>query len=198
MARLVSEQSKLLIQIMLTDPKISEKIFENKEDKEKYKICTILNNGTVVMGKTPYFWWNQLIGCRDKIPFESFALRVWDALVDLSSGLNNEAIRKGLSQEIIEDSIRNRIYDDVVRRLYECWSHVAQNSAGYQRPRVSEGATGQKPTRTVIEPNNIVINVNGAKKIIPFTDSIGDPFIDLELGITGVRCRGGHQSSDTS
>lgn len=192
MAQLVSEQSKLLIRMMLTDTKIAEKIFENREDKEKYKICTILNNGTVVMGKTPYFWWNQLIGCRDKIPFESFALRVWDALVDLAEGINLQAIKNGLSQEIIEDSIRQRNYDDVVRRLFECWSHVAQKSAGYQTPKSSAGDAGSKPIRGGVNEHNIVINVNGGKRIIPFTDSIGDPFIDLEFGITNVHCRGGH------
>lgn len=192
MAQLVSEQSKLLIRMLLTDTKIAEKIFENREDKEKYKICTIQNNGTVVMGKTSYYWWNQLIGCRDKIPFESFALRVWDALVDQSAGLNKQAILKGLSQEIIEDSIRQQNYDDVIRRLFECWSHVAQHSEGYQEPRSSAGDAGKQPTRECTNPHNIVINVNGNKRVIPFVDSIGDPFIDLEFGITNVRCRGGH------
>lgn len=196
MAQLVSKQSKLLIQVILTDPKVSEKVFENTEDMEKYKICTINDNGTIVMGKTHVRWWNKLLNCQDTLPFESFALKVWDALVDLSSGLNNKAIIEGLSREVVMNSVREKDYNWVVGRLYDCWSHVAQNSAGYQTPKVSpegDSVRNQDHERQVIvqqnnDPRQIVINVGGNKKIIPFVDSIGDPLnIGLEFGITGVR-----------
>ena len=196
MAELVSKQSRLLIQVILTDSKVAEKVFENSEDKEKYKICTVNDNGTIVMGKTSVRWWNKLLNCQTVLPFESFALKVWDALVDLSSGLNNKAIIEGLSREVVMNSVRDKDYNWVVGRLYDCWSHVAQNSAGYQMPKVpsAEGSVkNQDHTQHVIvqqkeQPRQIVINVNGQNKIIPFTDSIGDPLnLGLEFGITGIR-----------
>ena len=177
---------------MLTDPAIAAKVFENANDKEKYKICTICDTGTVVMGKTSFTWWNKLLNCQDKLPFESLALKIWDALVDLSSGMNNVAIQKGLSQEIIQGSIRRKEYDDVIHRLYDCFSHVAQKSTGYQTPK-TETESPEGSQRTVIvekptEPQQIVINVQGKPHYIPFKDSIGDPFnIALEVGITGVK-----------
>lgn len=187
--RLVSDASRSLIQVMLADQVIAEKLFENYEDKEKYKICTVNETGTVIMGKTRYPWWNNIIKCQDKLQFVDFALRVWSALVDLSSGLNNEAIKKGLSQEIIEKSIREGKYDDVVNRLFDCYRHVAQKSSGYQKPQRSEDSV---ETHNVYvaeqQPRQIVININGKNKCIPIVDSIGDPInLDLEFGFTGVR-----------
>lgn len=200
MDRLVSPKSKLLIQTILTDSKIAEKVFENAEDKAKYKICTIDDNGTIVMGKTRVRWWNQLLNCQTPLTFESFALKVWDALVDLSSGINNEAIMKGLSHEIVMNSVRRKEYDWVVGRLFDCWTHVAQKSEGYQMPQVlPEGSSVQnqdhvhqvvieKPVPVPASPNCITINIDGKKNVIPFQDSIGDTLnLGLEVGIMGVR-----------
>lgn len=177
----------------MTDEKISQKLFENLNDKEKYKICTIKENGTIVLGKTSFKFWNQLLNCQDKLTFEAFALKVWDALVDASSGLNNEAILNGLSHEIVMNSVREKKYDWVVNRLFDCWRHVAQHSSGYQKPASPEGGSDRiqgstKVITTAPEKPNIVINVAGEKRIIPIVDSIGDSFnIGLEFGITGVK-----------
>ena len=194
MEKLVSDASKLLIQVLMTDSKISEKILENANDADKYKICTIQDNGTIVLGKTSVRWWNQLLGCQDKIPFDSFALKVWDSLVDSSSGLNNKAILNGLSVEIVKKSVREKNYDYVVNRLYDCWTHVAQKSAGFQSPLSPEGDPGSAQdcvVESVHVPNNkreIVININGIKKTIPFVDSIGDPLnVGLDVGVVGIR-----------
>ena len=192
MKSLVSNVSKLLIQVLMTDPKISEKILENSKDADKYKICTILDNGTIVLGKTSIRWWNQLLNCQDKITFDSFALKVWDALVDMSSGINNKAILNGLSLEIIKNSVRKKDYNFVVRRLYDCWAFVAQKSSGFQSPLSPAGGPGsaQDCEGEIYIPNKqrqIVINLNGIKKTIPFIDSIGDPLnIGLDMGIVNV------------
>ena len=194
MEKLVSDASKLLIQVLMTDSKISEKVLENANDADKYKICTIQDNGTIVLGKTSVRWWNQLLGCQDKIPFDSFALKVWDSLVDSSSGLNNKAILNGLSVEIVKKSVREKNYDYVVNRLYDCWTHVAQKSAGFQSPLSLEGGPGSAQdcvVESVNIPGNkreIVININGIKKTIPFVDSIGDPLnVGLDVGVVGIR-----------
>lgn len=193
MNKLISDRSKLLIRVLLTDAKISETIFENAKDRSKYKICTICGNGSIIMGKTRFAWWNQLLNCQDTIPFESFALKIWDALVDLSSGINNTAILKGLSQEIVMKSVRDNQYDWVIERLYDCWSHVAQNSDGYRTPEVPEGTRRNGQGRSVVieehdVPRQIVLNIDGHHKIIPIVDSRGDSMrLGVEVGITGIR-----------
>lgn len=193
MEALINNQSRLMIQMLLTDSKIAEKVFENINDKEKYKICTVGSNGVVTLGKTSYRWWNQLINCQDKLPFESFALKVWDALVDSSSGLNNKAILNGLSHEIIINSVRKREYNWVVNRLYDCWRHVAQSSDGYQQTADPEGSMvrnqgSELTTVTKSGLNQIVLNIDGMKKTIPIVDSVGDTLhIGVDYGVIGVR-----------
>ena len=110
----LSERSRNLIKVLLSDEKIRQKVYEDTKEFEKYKICTICNDGTIVLGKTRWRFWNRLLNCQDELPFESFALRVWDALVDLSSGFNNTAILEGLSREIVLSSVREREYDYVL------------------------------------------------------------------------------------
>lgn len=193
MDKLISDRSKLLIRVLLTDAKIAETIFENAKDCNKYKICTICDNGSIIMGKTRFAWWNQLLNCQDVIPFESFALKIWDALVDLSSGINNTAILKGLSQEIVMKSVRDNKYDWVIERLYDCWAHVAQNSEGYHNPEVFEDTrrNGQGRKQITIEsdiPRHLVLNFDGHRKVIPIVDSRGDSMhFGVEIGVTGLR-----------
>lgn len=193
MKKLLSEVSVSLIKVLLAEPKIAEKVMENHADKDKYKICTVREDGLIILGKTSFRWWNQLIGCQDKIPFEAFALRVWDALVDLSSGLNNTAITEGLSKEIAKKAQREAEYDWVVNRLFDVARHVCQNGLLAGEPNISAENHGNGATREVVgipSSQGIVININGTtKKVIPFVDSIGDPLIDLEFGITNVHCR---------
>lgn len=191
MAELVSDKSKLLIQIMLTDAKVKERVFENIKDHDKYKICTIHDDGTVIMGKTSIEWWNKLLNCQTTIPFESFALKIWDALVDLSSGLNNKAIMEGLSREVVMNSVRKTNYDWVVDRLFDCWKHVAQKSEGYKTSLSPEGeqVIENRDGSPIINLGNrkIIISINGEEKVLPIIDSIGDPLhLGLKFGITGV------------
>lgn len=193
MKELVSDKSKLLIQIMLTDTKVRERVFENIKDREKFKTCTIHDDGTTVLGKTSFEWWNKLLNCQIVIPFESFALKIWDALVDLSSGLNNKAIMEGLSREVVMNSVRKTNYDWVVERLFDCWKHVAQKSEGYKTSASPEGeeVIENRDGTPILNLNErerkIVICINGEERVIPIIDSIGDPLrLGLKYGITGV------------
>lgn len=194
MPQMLSMQSGFLIRILLSDTKISEKVFENSTEKSKYKLCSIRHDdGAIVMGKTRFAWWNQLINSQDVFPFESFALKVWDALVDLSSGINNTAILKGLSQDIVMNAVREKRYNWVVERLYDAWKHVAQNSDGYNKPEASEDARRHGQGRTIVipeqgVPNELVINVNGRRRTIPIVDAKGDSMrIAVEVGITDIK-----------
>jgi hypothetical protein len=189
----LNKQSILIIQILLTDSKIAAKVFENLDEKEKYKICTVKENGNVVLGKSSFGWVNKLLNCQDVLPFESFALKVWDALVDASAGLNKQAVLNGLSQEVVTKAVRAREYDYVANRLFDCWRHVAQGSEGYQKVEgIEVPTTDSQGNGTVVFAKNqmpkIVIYVNGVEKTIPIIDSVGDTFnVALDFGLRGLR-----------
>ena len=100
---------------------------------------------------------------------------------------------KGLSQEIIMNSVRDKKYDWVIDRLYDCWKHVAQNSAGFSSPEVPAGTQvsdqGWNGIREVQSgPSNIVIKINDQTRVIPIVDSVGDTWnVGLEFGLLGFK-----------
>lgn len=186
--RILSKSSVSLIKYLLCDTRISDKVFDNSKDKSKYKSISIREDGTIILGKTPYLFWNQFLACQTKIPFNDFALKVWDALVNLSVGNNSIALEKGLSTEIAKLSQRDGDYDAVVKRLVTCYEHVCNNKGDVPSAGGSVKSELEHACVSRVEvPEKIVINVNGMeRKVIPFKDSAGDKFIDIEYGVSGV------------
>ena len=113
------------MEILMNNETIANKVKAAGKEGRSYKTYRIDDvDGTVTLGETSYWFWNQLIGCKRELTFESWALAVWDALVDLSSGLNAKALEEGLSVEIAKEAQRNEKYNDVVLRLHTCYKHV--------------------------------------------------------------------------
>lgn len=147
-------------------------------------------DGSVTLGETKSWFWNRLIGCKRELTFESWALAVWDALVDLSSGLNAKALEEGLSVEIAKEAQRAEKYNDVVMRLIDCYRHVV-NGNGQSSLEGDQRKSGSRVVvAEVAEPNNtdVVVNINTHKHTRTFTipDATGRAFIDLEMGVVGA------------
>lgn len=182
-----------LMNYLMNVSAIHTKVFAAGEEGRSYRIYKVHKNGKVILGETKYSWWNQLVGCQVKLPFESWALAVWDALVDLSSGDNQLALERGLSVEIANEAQRSENYEGIVKRLYDCYEKVCNNKGGAP----SEGGRDDKGssmtgTRTVYcnnEPVTININGNGFKRTLRYPDATGRAFLDFELGIVGVHAR---------
>lgn len=169
---------------------IANKVKAAGKEGRSYKSYRIDDtDGTVTLGETTLWFWNQLVGCKRELTFESWALAVWDALVDLSSGLNAEALEEGLSVEIAKKAQREEEYNYVVKRLIQCYNHVVNGSgqsslAGDQRKSGSRVVVTETP---VDNETNVIVNVNG-KHIHTYRlfDATGRASIDLECGITGA------------
>lgn len=191
MDAILSEKSKKLVGMLLLEPQIKATVFEKLDHIDKYKMYTIMDNGDVVLGETKVQWWNKLIGCQRTVSFVDFALKVWEALVNLSTGVNQTAIIEGLSREIVMKAVKEKSYDWVVERLYDVATKVAQKS------KITDGV-GADPEGSRVQgprlnaernyPENLVININGSKKkVLSFKDCIGDPLIEIEYGIVGAK-----------
>lgn len=170
---------------------IANKVKAAGKEGRSYKTYRIDDEeGTVTLGETNYWFWNQIIGCKRELTFESWALAVWDALVDLSSGLNAKALEEGLSVEIAKEAQRAEKYNDVVHRLVQCYNHVCNGNgqsslAGDQRKSGSRVVVAEVPDPT---DTNIIVNVNTRNRThtYRFPDATGRAFIDLEMGVVGA------------
>lgn len=179
-----------LMHILMLDETISNKVKSAGEEGKSYACYTIKDDGKIILGETKYHFWNQLIGCQFKLTFEAWALSVWDALVDLSTGGNAAALEEGLSTEIAKKAQRSEDYEWVVRRLWDCYDHVCNNKQGGAS---SAGDTDKHRSsmtqRTVMcdgEPITININTSEGKRTLRFPDATGRAFLNFDVGVVGV------------
>lgn len=187
----LTKDSTKYMEILMNNETIANKVKAAGKEGRSYKTYRIDDaEGTVTLGETNNWFWNQLIGCKRELTFESWALAVWDALVDLSSGLNAKALEEGLSVEIAKEAQRAEKYNDVVNRLMDCYRHVVNGGeesslAGDQRKSGSRVVLTEIP-----QPNDthVTVNINTRKKThtFPLVDATGRASIDLEYGILGA------------
>lgn len=193
MNRTLSDGALCLMHLLMTDETISNKVKNANSEKEgkTYVIYSIRGNGSVVLGETKYRFWNRLIGCEYELPFEKWALVVWDALMDLSKGANAKALEEGLSTEIAKKAQRSGDYEWVVKRLYDCYEHVCNNKSGSTSSAGDQDNNGSSANaRTVyVDGQPVVINVNadGLRKQLKFPDATGRAFLKFDLGVVGVQ-----------
>lgn len=196
MKRALSNGALCLMHYLMSNEAISNKVKTANHEKEgkPYAIYNITKNGTVILGETQCRLWNKLIGCQYKLPFEKWALVVWDALVDLSKGVNAKALEKGLSTEIATKAQRDGDYEWVVKRLYDNLEFVCNNKGGASSEGDQDNNGSSAPGRTVYvngEPVVLNINADGIHKTYKFPDSSGRALLRFDLGVVGVNVERG-------
>ena len=184
--RILTKASILQMRYLLEEEKISNKVYNNLKDKDRYPLCTICVDGTIILGKTKYHFINQLLSCQDKIPFESFALRVWDALVELSAGENTIALKENLSIEIAKKAIVEGDYNGLVKKLVLCYEHVCN-----KKPISNETSADAGGEASTIDEGVITIVNGNRRRMIKVKDDIGDSLFDLVYDLKSVRFRNG-------
>ena len=184
--RILTKASILQMRYLLEEEKISNKVYNNLKDKDRYPLCTICTDGTIILGKTKYHFINQLLSCQDKIPFESFSLRVWDALVELSAGENTIALKENLSIEIAKKAIVEGDYNGLVKKLVLCYDHVCN-----KKPITNETSADAGGEASTIDEGVITIVNGNRRRMIKVKDDIGDSLFDLVYDLKSVRFRNG-------
>lgn len=178
-----------LIQALLKEPKIYDRVTSPIKNRERYKKVQIISeNGLIQLGK--YNWnsslgsfWNNLIKCKKDISFEEFALRVWDALVDMTAGTAAATpVLEGLGRETLMQGIRNKEWDWLIDRFFDICRHLSNDS--YWR---TQGTSKQSYKNSQVENNNnVVITVaEHAPKKFRVVDAIGDVFEVLNVRWVG-------------
>lgn len=179
-----------LIQALLKEPKIYDRVTSPIRERERYKnVQIIAENGQIQLGK--YRWsgfgafWNNLIKCKKDISFEEFALRVWDALVDMTAGTTaGEPVLEGLGRETLMEGIRNKRWNWLVDRFFDICRHLTDSgywkTIGTPEPQVGRTVRHTQPV------DNVVITVaEHAPKKFKVVDAVGDVFEILDVKWVG-------------
>jgi hypothetical protein len=190
--RVISDQAMCDMHKLMADKTVEKKVELAAGDGKTYSRYDIKNDGSVILGETRFRFWNRLLNCERILSFESWALAVWDALVDLSVDGNATALEEGLSVEIAKEAQRGGNYEGVVERLMDCYMHVCNNKGG----AVSAGTRDKNGSSTtghavVNGDNRLVVNVNAGdvnrKLFIP--DATGRAGLNIKIGVTGVETK---------
>ena len=128
-----------LIGYLLKETKIRQKVLLSlKPQARNYsKIKIVPEEERIYVGK--YSWggfsgfWQNLIKCFDHISYDDFYLKVWDALLEMSTNpIVNEAIQEGLSREVLIQGIHNKD-QNILHRFFDVCRHLTDD--GYWRDK---------------------------------------------------------------
>lgn len=179
--QVLTEQSVLLIRIMLSETGFVKNLIDKKELSYYSKITINPESKSIVLGKTKVGWWNRLIGDEKEIPFDSFVnqVRTFLSVRGEKEGYG-EKIRIELLKDLDDMSVAGR-FNDIVDRLfmvgYLCvktaWSSFSLEALGM--------------SNNCDQEHNI--NVIGQTFTKTFRAKNGDFNIDVEFGPTGAFIR---------
>lgn len=189
MKKALSKDAICLMHLLMNNETINKKVELAPGEGKSYARFDILDNGIVILGETKFRFWNQLVGCQRKLSFEGWALAVWDALIDLSTGGNAVALEEGLSTEIAKKAQREEDYEWVIKRLYDCYEHVCNGKGmGSAGPRDKNGSdVNTRVLHVNGEPITININARDFERRIRIPDSTGRHFLNFGFGIVDVK-----------
>lgn len=183
--RILEEQSTYLMRYLISEEQIRDKVLSDIRNRDKFKTCDIREDGTITLGRTKSQFLNQLLACQEKIPFEAFALRVWDALVAMSTGENSITLEENLSTEIAKAAQKDGNYDYIIHRLVDCYNFICNNKPGSKKTPAGAGGEASPFSQTANIPFKLTINGIPQKTEI-VRDCVGDALINVNYGITGV------------
>ena len=132
-----------MIKYLLKEPKILQKILLSlKPQARSYtEVKVVPEEERIYIGK--YSWggfsgfWQNLIKCFDHISYDDFYIKVWDALLEMSTNpIVNEAIREGLSREVLLKGIHDKD-QTILQRFFDVCRHLTDD--GYWRDRGTKG-----------------------------------------------------------
>ena len=181
MEKNLTDKSQKLIEMLLMEPKIAEKVFMDVEHREAYKILDINQDGTLTLGKRSVRWWNRLFNMEKTISFKDFAFNVFSALVGMASNLDKNTILQGLSQELIAKAVLEKKFDFVVDRLFDVARFAVKSGT---LNTVATPANGGEMPERFIQQHDVRVHLDN-RGFIPIRDSLGKVLLNLRVKVDG-------------
>lgn len=174
-----------LIGLLLEEPKILQKILLSlKQQARNYtEFYTSPEDKRIYFGK--YAWsgfggfWNRLIKCCDHISYDEFYIRVWDALLEMTTNpIAHKAIMEGLSKEVLLQGIHAGD-EKILQRFFDVCRHVTDD--GFWRDKgLDNNSAVNHHTKVYNDPETVEVEVK-PQNIRPthtlrVVDCVGDVF----------------------
>lgn len=179
----ITENSKLHIQEMLLTPQISETVYSDVKKGKTYKLTRIRNDGSIYLGETSYEWWNNLFNLSKEISFETFCMRVYEAIAQMAGAEGSDTkktIMRGLNKDILTALIATKDVNIVVDRLFDTLRFAIESS-----PMASKGTPLRRESAEDILSK---LKFTGGADL-PVYDSRGDILVTLYMEPTGYKVR---------
>ena len=184
-----------LIGYLLKEPKIRQKVLLSlKQQARNYtEVKIVPEEERIYIGK--YSWsgfsgfWQNLIKCFDHISYDDFYLKVWDALLEMSTNpVVNKAIQEGLSREVLIQGIHNKD-QNILHRFFDVCRHLTDD--GYWRDKgLKSDSAPHHHSNSCPYAGGVEIEVNNPRqerhKTVRVVDAVGDVF-----EVVNVRWLGG-------
>ena len=78
---------------------------------------TLNEDGSVILGKTKYDWWNRITGDRKVVSVNDLCLKIIDEISGKGQVRNRDAFR-ALNLDFIRNALEERNYDIAIARLF--------------------------------------------------------------------------------
>lgn len=168
--KLISDYKKLVLKLLLQDPKISEMVLTHGEIPQSIEVH---DDGSVTFGRTPRHWWNYIFGDKKTYEFRELStmmLTAYNKYLPPGSGLD-----KILTQEIIENAYTNNNYEMVIDK-FTMYAFLGVTDGAFKLnklklidadPRQQPNARGSKTPKGCVGSTTAYMDLGGGE--IPFT-----------------------------
>lgn len=180
MIEALTERSAMFIMLMFSEPAVREALIDNSESNLWSKVTVDSKTGDIVLGKTRFMWWNQLIGATKRISLDSFTFRVIGVLQQKAENdKDGRVVRDGLANDVIDGLSRQGRSNDIIDRLF---------LVGYLGVKTSWSCLSLTPGGLGGENKDVDINlhINDQTKRFVLPGS-RDAFIEVAIGPKGAR-----------
>lgn len=184
-----------LIGYLFKEPKIRQKVLLSlkPQAREYTEVKIVPEEERIYIGK--YSWggfsgfWQNLIKCFDHISFDDFYIKVWDALLEMSTNpIVNEAIQEGLSREVLIQGIHNKD-QNILHRFFDVCRHLTDD--GYWRDKgLKSNSAPHHHSNSCPFSGDVEIEVkpqNYHRGHVSVVDAVGDVFEVINVKWLGGR-----------
>lgn len=171
--KLISDYKKLVLKLLLQDPRINSVVLTNNEVPRSIEVH---DDGSVTFGRTPKKWWNFLFGDKVTIGFRELStlmLTAYCKYLPPNSGLEDI-----LTREVIDKAYKNNNYEDIIDR-FTLYAFLGVTEGEYKinklklidkDPRQQYNAGGRTGSRRKVGEINAFMDLGGGQ--LPTTISL--------------------------